>query len=324
LPGAGDVSAPKLLDVSHRIKAWMDMWWVESANPQTLVTNTKASEAPTLYKEMLSSTSGTQDQIAVGVNEAWMKFDPAKTADLMTALTASSYTVETLGAKLARGLVNPKLATLLPPSATPTKGQLRLGLTIAMQDGKGMPVAARDFLRAAAGGVKTATFPGALKIGDYLGAVSEDQILEDIGLSLTAPTISGSGSRSRSNSTPTSIRTRTARRRLRQGQPVRGEVVKAKELNVREKPKLQREDRGYCQKGDVVNVMGRSLDEQMDLHRPRRQGRLPRLGVPRRRMTCAGRPRRDARVRELQQPEPAMSTRPTSDDPVRVQAAPGR
>lgn len=124
LPAAGDVNAAKLVDVVHRIRAWGDMFWPENSDVQVLADNTKKGEETKLYPAMLATDNKSEDQIAVGVNEAWVKFNATKGADFMTALTTSSYTTKTLGPKLARRIVDAHLATLLPPSAAPTKATI--------------------------------------------------------------------------------------------------------------------------------------------------------------------------------------------------------
>ena len=108
-----------------------------------------------------------------------------KAVPFMAGLTASALKRETFQPLLARAIVDPKLATLLPVGAAgaPTRGQLVLALTIAAKDGAGMPAAVRDFLRAVAGGKTTAAFPAALNIGPLIAPVGEVSILESIGLS---------------------------------------------------------------------------------------------------------------------------------------------
>jgi hypothetical protein len=193
MPAVGDVDPKLLLDVVHRIRSWFSMLWVDESNPAEVATNTKAPEATTVFPAMLASDVKAWDHIAVGVNEAWIKFDATKGADFMTALTASKFIRETFHKHLARGVVDKELATLLPVSATPTRGQLLLALTIAWQSKKTMPKPARDLLRAAAGGVKTSTFPAALGADALLKPVSELSILESIDLAPSSATTSGSG-----------------------------------------------------------------------------------------------------------------------------------
>lgn len=261
LPAAGDVSATKLVDVVHRIRAWGDMFWPENSDVQVLADNTKKGEETKLYPAMLASDNKSEDQIAVGVNEAFVKFNATKGADFMTALTASSYTTKTLGPKLARRIVDSHLATLLPPSATPTKGQLRLGLTIATQDGKMMPKAVRDVLRAAAGGAKTTTFPAARAISTILDTAGEDQILDDIGLGPTAPTISGTSITVDANVDTNADGKKDSFVKVK---PHEAKVT-ASVLNVREKPSMSATIIDTLKKDDIVLVMGRIIDNSWSL-----------------------------------------------------------
>jgi hypothetical protein len=250
LPSAGDVSAAKLNDVAHRIRPWGEMYWADVSSVEWMSDSTKKGEETKLYPAMLASDIATNDQIAVGVNEAWLKFDATKGAAMMTALTASSYPTKTLGPTLVRKLVDKHLSTLLPPSASPTTGQLRLALTIASQDGKGMPKAVRDFLRAAAGGAKTTTFPAALSISTILDTAGEDQILDDIGLSPTAPVVSGSTVSVDGNVDTNADGTKDSYVEVTPFEA----AVTVSVLNVRAKPNGAITD--TVKKGDVVRVMG--------------------------------------------------------------------
>jgi hypothetical protein len=123
-----------------------------------------------------------------------MQHDAAQAAPFMTALSASSLTREPFANLLARGIVDPKLATLLPIGGAPTKGEMLLALTIAVKDGAGMPTHVRDFLRAAAGGKATATFPAGLGVGPLIAPTGELSVLENIGLAPTSAPPPSSGS----------------------------------------------------------------------------------------------------------------------------------
>ncbi len=190
LPTApADVDIGKLLDISHRIEAWFFGGWDSMINVQRMADNVKPAEAPKVFPAMLATSTALSDHLAVGAREAWMKHDASQAAPFMAALTTSSLTRETFTPLLARGILTPKLAALLPVGA-PTKGQLILALTLAALDGAGMPTPVRGFLRAAAGGKTTSTFPAALGVGPILAPTGELEILEHIGL---APTSAPSG-----------------------------------------------------------------------------------------------------------------------------------
>lgn len=188
-PAPADVDIGKLLDISHRIEAWFFGGWDNMINVQRMADNVKPAEAPKVFPAMLATSTATSDHLAVGAREAWMKHDASQAAPFMTALTASSLTRETFTPLLARGILTSRLSTLLPVGA-PTKGQMILALTYAALDGTGMPSAVRTFLRAAAGGRTTSTFPAALGAGPILSPTGELEILEHIGL---APTSAPSG-----------------------------------------------------------------------------------------------------------------------------------
>ncbi len=183
LPAAGDVDPAMLLDTVHRLEAWFFCGWEVMINVDGLVGSLKnAQQATDVITAMLGTTRGTDDFLAVGARMAWMHFDPAQAAHMMTALEASSLTRSKLESLISRTEVDPKLATLLPPSATPKKSQLLLALTIAVTDGKAMPAAVRTFLRKAAGGKTTSTFPGGQNVPTLLQGEDELDVLRNIGL----------------------------------------------------------------------------------------------------------------------------------------------
>lgn len=189
-PAPADVDIAKMLDVSHRIAAWFFGGWDNMINVQNMANNVTVAEAPKVFAAMLTSSWATADHLQVGVPEAWMQHDATKGASFMAALTASSLKRETFQPLLARGIVDPKLATLLPIGA-PTKGQLILAFTIAVKDGIAMPKPVRDFLRAAAGGKTASTFPAALGVGPLIAPTGELSVLENIGLAPTSPPSGG-------------------------------------------------------------------------------------------------------------------------------------
>ena len=61
-----------------------------------------------------------------------------------------------------------------------------LALTIAAEQKTAMPASVRDFLRAAAGGTTTSTFPAGLNAATILAPTGELQILEYLGLAPTS------------------------------------------------------------------------------------------------------------------------------------------
>ena len=185
-PAPADVDVAYMLELSHRISWWLFAGWDTMINVQGLANTITAAEAPVVYPEMLASNVGTQDHLAVGARMAWMQLDPAQAGPFMAALTASALTRRKFQSLVARAIVDKQLATLLPVGA-PTRGQLVLALTIAVTDGvKKMPADVRNFLRAAAGGATTTSFPAALGVPALLDGASELQILRDIGLAPAA------------------------------------------------------------------------------------------------------------------------------------------
>jgi hypothetical protein len=191
-PAPADVDVAKLLDVVHRIDAWFFAGWADMINVQNMANNAQPGEAATVFGAMLTTVNAAQDYLKVSAPEAWMQFDATKTAAFMTGLTGSALVRNTFKPLLARGIVDPKLATLLPLGA-PTRGQMLLALTIAVDDGTSMPAPVRDFLRAAAGGATTSTFPAALGVPALIAPTGELSVLENIGLApRSAPPSGGS------------------------------------------------------------------------------------------------------------------------------------
>ncbi len=257
LPAApADVDVAKLLDLSHRISAWFFGGWQTMINVQSMANNVKAAEAPKVFATMLATSWGTQDHLAVGAREAWMQHDAAQAGPFMTALTGSSLKRETFKPLLARGIVDPKLATLLPVGGAPTKGQLILALTIAANDGAAMPADVRAFLRAAAGGAQTSSFPAGLGVGPILAPTGELEILEAIGLAPTSPPpppSSGGGTVTVDGNVDTN-----SDKKNETYIPVSPHeaTVDAAVLNVRRQPNASAPIRATVTKGTVVRVMG--------------------------------------------------------------------
>jgi hypothetical protein len=181
LPAApADVDIAKLLDLSHRITYWFGGLW-DDVNIQWMVDSTRAGEETKVFPAMLGTTEAGADHIQLGVNEAWINFDASKTTAFMAALTASSLDRASFRKLYAPLVIDKHLATLLPIGA-PTKGQMILALTVAAEKKAAMPAAVRNFLRAAAGGTTTSTFPAALDAAKILAPTSELEILGYIGL----------------------------------------------------------------------------------------------------------------------------------------------
>ncbi len=254
LPPVGDVDVAKLLDISHRIEKWFFGGWATMINVQNMANHVTAAEAPIVFPAMKTSSWATKDHLAVGIPEAWLKHDATQAAAFMAALTASSLTRETFFPLLARGIVDPHLATLLPLGGAKTKGQMLLALTIAVNDGVAMPAAVRDFLRDAAGGKPTSTFPAALGVGPLIAPTGELSVLENIGLAPTSKPVSSGKStvtvdgnvdanNNGKNETFIAVSPREA-------------TVNAPVLNVRKMASTASAVVDSVKKGDVVRVMG--------------------------------------------------------------------
>lgn len=188
-PAPAEVDVGKLMDVVHRIEAWFFAGWAEMIDVQRLANEVKAAEAPKVFPAMLGTTYASGDHLKVGVPEAWIQHDAGKTAAFLTAMDASSLKRESFKPLLARGIVDPKLGTLL--SGASSKGKLLLALTIALDDGPAMPAAVKTFLRSAAGNTTTSSFPAALGVPALIGT-GELNVLESIGLApRSAPSTTG-------------------------------------------------------------------------------------------------------------------------------------
>lgn len=124
-----------------------------------------------------------------------------------------------------------------------------------------MPKAVRDFLRAAAGGAKTTTFPAARAISTILDTAGEDQILDDIGLGPTAPAISGTSITVDANVDTNADGKKDSFVKVR---PHEAKVT-ASVLNVRDKPSMSATIIDTLKKDDIVLVMGRIIDNSWSL-----------------------------------------------------------
>ncbi|MGE3545848.1 MAG: DUF4157 domain-containing protein [Kofleriaceae bacterium] len=257
-PIPADVDVAIMLDVVHRIEAWFFAGWNNMIDVQRLADNVTTSEAADVFAGMLTSSWAASDHLKVGVPQAWMQHAPGKAADFMTALTASTLKRETFQPLLARGIVDPMLPTLLPVGA-PTKGQLILALTIAVKDGKRMPKPVRDFLRAAAGGVTTSTFPAALGVGPIIAPTGELSVLENIGLapaSAPAPSAPSDTTEVEANVDANQNNNHETYIEVTPHEA----TVTATELNVRHRATKSSSVIDRVVKGTVVRVMGQTTD----------------------------------------------------------------
>ncbi|HEV7557116.1 MAG TPA: SH3 domain-containing protein, partial [Kofleriaceae bacterium] len=257
LPGKGDVDAHKLLDVVSRIGRWFDMLWDNTSDVGAAASNTKPGEAKKVYAGMLSTANAGEAHIAVGANEAWMKFDASKGTPFMAALTASGFTRDTFKKFLVRSIVDPQLAKLVPTTASPSVGQLLLALSIASQAGKSMPLAVRNMLRAAAGGKKTTTFPVALGVPALLAPYPESQILDDIGLGTSAPVVVAKGPPTIDGNVDANA---DGKNETYIDVSPHGASVLAADLPVHSKPSTSAPVIATLHKPDQVQVMGKTED----------------------------------------------------------------
>jgi hypothetical protein len=256
-PAGSDVNAATVLDVSHRIAGWFFGGWAEMIGVQAMANSTRPAEVATVFPAIMATDTATEDFLNVGGRIAWMQHDAAQAAPMMAALTASSLKRETFKPLLARGIIDPKLATLLPVGA-PTKGQLILALTIAVDDGVAMPAPVKTFLRAAAGGKTTSTFPAALGVGPLIAPSSEISVLEAIGLAPKSAPSASSGSapvvvdgnvdanHNKTNETYVTVAPREAK-------------VNVGTLNVRREASVSSKIIDTVSSGDTVRVMGETM-----------------------------------------------------------------
>ncbi|MGE0546108.1 MAG: DUF4157 domain-containing protein [Kofleriaceae bacterium] len=257
-PIPADVDVAMMLDVVHRIEAWFFAGWPNMINVQNLANRVTAGEAADVFKGMLTSSWAVADHLKVGVPEAWMQHDPGKAADFMAALTASGLKRETFQPLLARGIVDPLLPTLLPIGA-PTKGQMILALTIAVKDGAGMPKPVREFLRAAAGGATTTTFPAALGVGPIIAPTGELSVLENIGLAPASAPAPSSGSDTTEVDANVDANHNNKNETYIEVTPHEATVT-ATELNVRRRATKSSSVIDRVVMGSVVRVMGQTAN----------------------------------------------------------------
>ena len=188
LPSAGNVVPSVIDDLAHRAEAWLLTGWQASADAAALAANVKPVEAPILYPVMLASDHAADPtnfpHIRVVVEQAWMQVDNTREAAFMAAIDSTPLKRVALAKLLDAGLVDPHLPALLAvvPPAAPTKAQLLLALTIAVDRGSAMPAAVKTMLVNAAGGASTTSFPAALSVPALLDGASELTVLRAIGL----------------------------------------------------------------------------------------------------------------------------------------------
>lgn len=249
-PAPADVPAARLLDLSHRAEAWLLAGWPDTADASRLAAAVHAGEELALYGAMLASDMAGEPHLAVIVHQAWMNADAAHEASFMAAIGASGLSRTALEPLLSRPLVDAHLAALLPTSATPSREQLLLALTIAAADGAAMPRPVADLLRAAAGGARTTTFPAALGVPALLDGASELQLLEDLGLAPGTPSAGGVLDDANADLDDSGMNERFIALRPREA------TVTAFALNVRSRPRMDDNVIGWLHRGDVVRVMG--------------------------------------------------------------------
>jgi hypothetical protein len=251
------VDIAKLLDLSHRVEAWFFGGWAGMIDVQRMADQVKAPEAATVFPAMLTSSWATADHLAVGVPLAWLQHDAAQAGTFMAALTASSLDREGFQPLAARGILDPHLVTLLPlGGGTPTQGQLILALTIAVSDGDSMPAHVRQFLRAAAGGATTTTFPAPLGVSAIISAAEELRVLEDIGLAPSSGPPSGGGGSTTVDGNVDS--TGDDRNDTFVTVSPYEATVTASRLNVRDRATTGSPVIDTISRGDTVRVMGRT------------------------------------------------------------------
>ncbi len=256
LPAAGDVDPAIVLDLSHRVEPWLLTGWASSTNVGNLAGAVHAGEETTVFGGMLASEFAAEDHMAVAVQEAWMSSVASHVPTFAAALDATPLERSGLRPLLDRAIVDPNLATLLAISGSPTRGQMVLALTIAVEDGPPMPTDVRTFLRTAAGGVATGSFPAVLNVTSLIDGADELSILRDVGLAPGTPASSGSSSSGTApdranidlNRDSTNERFVTISRRTAS--------VTASGLYIRPRPAQSATDIGKLVLGDVVRVMG--------------------------------------------------------------------
>jgi hypothetical protein len=232
-----------MVDVVHRIRVWVD--YNATVNALSLADSVKKAEATKVFTALLVASG---PDLETGIHHAWTKHDPTHAAKMLVSLTTSGFTSEDFAKMLSRPILDKHLTALLPIGA-PTRGQMILALTIADQDGAKMPRSVRDFLRAAAGGATTTTFPAVLDV-DTILPNGTPKILEAIGLSPKSPpaagaTIDGNVDADHDGTNETHVVT----------DPHKAEVTVAA-LVVRDMPTSSGKDLGTIVKPLIVRVMG--------------------------------------------------------------------
>lgn len=255
LPPAGDVNPATVLDLSHRVEPWLLAGWASTVDISRLASAVHAGEEPTVYGGMLASEMRGQAHLPIAVQQAWMAADARQLPTFAAALDASPLTRTNFQPLLNRTIVDPRLATLLSTGSPPTRGQLMLALTVAVDDGPVMPTDVRNFLRSAAGGAATSAFPAGLGVGALLDGADELQVLQDIGLAPgAAATPSGSTAAPPDRANVDLDRDSTNERFVTIAR--REAAVTAVALNIRARPALSARVLGIVTLGTVVRVMG--------------------------------------------------------------------
>lgn len=254
VPSSGDASAAKILDLSHRVGDWVGAGWQSEMDVDYLQQAVHAGEEGVVYNSMLASEFGRKDHLQVGVEEAWMHTDASHVSRFENELTHSRLRRRQFRQLLVSAFVDPHLVTLMTTGGSPTRGQMLLALTIAVEDGAAMPTEVHSFLRAAAGGVATSNFPPGTQAATLLDGPDESLILEHIGLSVGSTPVATTAApvhvnanidldSDSSNEHFIAIERREA-------------TVNASALRVHTHPRLNGPVIGLVHRGDNVRVMG--------------------------------------------------------------------
>ena len=170
----------KLVDLLPRISTWGDPY---AATADALAASVHSAEASRVFGALV--VTDNEDKVIAHMHQAWMKYDSNQAANMIGKLSTSGLTVSTFAPHLSRKLVDPNLPGMLAIRGMPTRGQMLVALAIAVADTP-PPPAVRQFLRAAAGGAASRSFPAALDVEQLLPG--GDDVLSKIGPPAPAPT----------------------------------------------------------------------------------------------------------------------------------------
>ncbi len=259
LPATSNVLPATLLDLSHRVRAWLNVVWADTKDiVASLVAAVRPAEAATVYGGMLASEQANLPHLKIVVEQAWMSVDIGHAPNFMAALDASSLPLSELRPLLYDVVVYPRLADLLKISGSPSHGQILLALAIAMKEGSAMPNDAMKFLRTAAGGSATQAFPAALGLPGLMSASDEYEVLTNIGLAPGMSAASGASQSSQGlqHQANLDLNHNGLNERFAVIQRESLEVLTSR-LNIRARPALDAPILGVLGMGAVVRVMGK-------------------------------------------------------------------